>query len=527
MKSLRIVRGILVGMVLSLSVSAAFASALNPLAYSPLGSLSASSGILVFDTDALTLSGAVGLASTSGVLQSQVGGPDIAVFDFSSVNVGASVTFQVTGSRPLAVLSQSGLLVNANVDRSGAAGANGTSFGSAAPNGPNGQNGTSGASSGGAGGPQPVAIEYGGKGGDGGYDNGNGAAGSQGSGGAAGGSIGIATSQAFNQSGNGGNGGGGSNGVQGSSGLGGAAIPGGPFMLVGGGSGTGGTAGTDGKGGGGGGGGGGGSNLVGGVPVANADRAGGGGAGGAGGLGGNPGQGGGGGGAVEFVAVGTATVHGSLSASGGQGGNGSAGQLGGSGGQGGAAADDAGGGGNGGSGGNGGVGGPGGGGAGGMIFVAGSQIQLPSSTIQLGYGPGGTNPLAAVAPSGVGPGLLKLEGTLALSVASSSSFDQLSVNGQLDGPQAVTFLLANDSIAGSFSTTFTFDSFFPGANFGAFQGLDYSATSPTQSYDVTLNPDHSFTLTPVPEPSAFVLVAAGAPVLLILRRAKRQREMAS
>jgi hypothetical protein len=304
--------------------------------------------------------------------------------------------------------------------------------------------------------------------------------------------------------------------VQGSSGTGGAAIPAGPFVLVGGGSGTGGTAGTNGKGGGGGGGGGGGSSNP--PPSFNADRGGGGGAGGAGGLGGNPGSGGAGGGAVEFVAVNTAAFHGSLAAAGGHGGDGATGQVGGSGGAGGAQADDGGAGGPGGKGGNGGAGGPGGGGSGGMIYISGSQVQLPSSLIELASGTGGTNSSAGVASPGLGLGLLKLEGTLSFGVTSGSSFDQLHINGNLDGPSAVTFTLANDSLAGSFSSTFTSDSFFPDIPFSAISGLDYSATSPSHSYDVTLNPDHTFTLTTVPEPSTIVLAFAGAVGLLVSKR---------
>ena len=105
-------------------------------------------------------------------------------------------------------------------------------------------------------------------------------------------------------------------------------------------------------------------------------------------------------------------------------------------------------------------GGPGGGGAGGMIFVAGSQVHLPSSLIQLAYGTGGSNPSGGVAPPGGGIGLLKLEGTLSLGVTSASSFDQLQVLGQLDGPDAIKFSLGSDAIADAFSSTFTFDSFF-------------------------------------------------------------------
>ena len=121
-----------------------------------------------------------------------------------------------------------------------------------------------------------------------------------------------------------------------------------------------------------------------------------------------------------------------------------------------------------------------------MILVAGSQIHLPSSPIQLADGAGGTNPSGGIASAGGGAGLLDLEGTLSLGVTSASSFDQLQVNGMLDGPDAVTFSFTNDTIANAFSSTFTFDSFFPDAYFPALKGLDFSATSPTRSFDVTL-----------------------------------------
>jgi hypothetical protein len=156
-----------------------------------------------------------------------------------------------------------------------------------------------------------------------------------------------------------------------------------------------------------------------------------------------------------------------------------------------------------------------------MIYVSGSQIQLPSSPIQLTFGAGGTNPLGAVAPPGGGYGLLKLDGTLSLSVTSAVSYDKLQVIGQLDGPGAVAFSFANNSVASTFSSTFTSDSFFPDIPFGEYSGLGFSATSPSQNYGVTLNPDHTFTLAPVPEPSTIALAVASALGLICSRSMAR------
>ena len=84
------------------------AGALDPLAFTSLGSLNLGGGSIVINSDALTITGA---ASFVGVLHDQ--GPSlqngvtdfgrqVAVFDFSNINLAAGVTITLTGSRPVA-----------------------------------------------------------------------------------------------------------------------------------------------------------------------------------------------------------------------------------------------------------------------------------------------------------------------------------------------------------------------------------------------------------------------------------------
>jgi hypothetical protein len=90
--------------------------ALDPLAYSSLGNLSVTS---TFNTDTLVITGGSGLTSTTGVTQSQSGGPTIAVFDFTNVSIGSGATVQVTGSRPIAILSRGNAIIDAAINVSG------------------------------------------------------------------------------------------------------------------------------------------------------------------------------------------------------------------------------------------------------------------------------------------------------------------------------------------------------------------------------------------------------------------------
>jgi hypothetical protein len=83
---------------------------LDPNAFTSLGTLNVSSGILTFNTSTLQVTGA---ASFTGVLHPQGPGlPDIAVFTFDDIDVTAGVTIaSVTGSRPFALLSRSDLTI--------------------------------------------------------------------------------------------------------------------------------------------------------------------------------------------------------------------------------------------------------------------------------------------------------------------------------------------------------------------------------------------------------------------------------
>jgi hypothetical protein len=102
------------------------AAPLSPGAYSSLGNLDIASGSLTFNTDTLTVSG--GFAGT-GVVQDQSGFyPDIAVFTFGTVNIGAGVTVTAQGARPLAILSQGNLTIAPSLDFNGSKGGDGGSF---------------------------------------------------------------------------------------------------------------------------------------------------------------------------------------------------------------------------------------------------------------------------------------------------------------------------------------------------------------------------------------------------------------
>jgi autotransporter-associated beta strand protein len=77
---------------------------LDPNAFTSLGTLNVSSGTLTINTDTLAMSGA---AKFTGVSFNQNNGPQVAVFDFSSITISSGVTVTLTGSRrALALLSQ-------------------------------------------------------------------------------------------------------------------------------------------------------------------------------------------------------------------------------------------------------------------------------------------------------------------------------------------------------------------------------------------------------------------------------------
>jgi hypothetical protein len=101
---------------LSLAIAASARGQLDPNAFTSLGTLNVSSGTLTINTDTLAMSGA---ATFTGVALSQNGGPQVAVFDFSSITIGSGVTVNISGSRPIALLSQGGATVQAGLSGTG------------------------------------------------------------------------------------------------------------------------------------------------------------------------------------------------------------------------------------------------------------------------------------------------------------------------------------------------------------------------------------------------------------------------
>lgn len=97
------------------------ADPLDPNAYSAIGSLDAATGTVTFNTDTLSVSGP-GFSMT-GTSQTQSGGPSIAVFDFNNVTIGSGVTVQVTGSKPIAILSRNDITIAPKISLNGADGA--------------------------------------------------------------------------------------------------------------------------------------------------------------------------------------------------------------------------------------------------------------------------------------------------------------------------------------------------------------------------------------------------------------------
>ena len=102
----------LIAICLLLTASRASQAQLSPTAFTSLGALNVTSGTLTINTDSLSISGA---AAFTGVLQYQANGPPIAVFDFSSINIGSSATISLRGTLPLAILSQGNTTIQSNV----------------------------------------------------------------------------------------------------------------------------------------------------------------------------------------------------------------------------------------------------------------------------------------------------------------------------------------------------------------------------------------------------------------------------
>ncbi|HZZ29473.1 MAG TPA: autotransporter-associated beta strand repeat-containing protein [Pirellulales bacterium] len=102
-------RSVLLAVAFILFFHRAASAQLNPNSYGSIGTLNVLSGTLAINTDTLTMSNA---ASFTGAALAQAGGPEIAVFDFSSITIGSGITVTITGSRPLALLSKGGALIN-------------------------------------------------------------------------------------------------------------------------------------------------------------------------------------------------------------------------------------------------------------------------------------------------------------------------------------------------------------------------------------------------------------------------------
>lgn len=61
----------------------------------------------------------------SAIITHQTGGPDVYVFDFTNLNIGAGVSLAVTGNNPLALLSRGNLTLGADINMSGFGGIGG------------------------------------------------------------------------------------------------------------------------------------------------------------------------------------------------------------------------------------------------------------------------------------------------------------------------------------------------------------------------------------------------------------------
>ncbi len=104
---MRVSRQVLVSIVaIALATSAPTARAqLDPGAFTVQSALSASSGTLTIDTDNLRIFNGSNTTLGTGAFLNQNGGPQIAVFDFNSINITSGVSLTIRGSRALALLS--------------------------------------------------------------------------------------------------------------------------------------------------------------------------------------------------------------------------------------------------------------------------------------------------------------------------------------------------------------------------------------------------------------------------------------
>lgn len=136
-------RGALLALALAVTcgTSVSLADPLNPLDFTSLGDTSVAPGVYTIDTDAATLTG----PSTN--IPGQILANRTVVFCFGNILVSSDVTFNIVGSRPVAILSTGNFTMAADVNASGA-NASGTSpgagrgtSGNGAQNGPKGNPG--------------------------------------------------------------------------------------------------------------------------------------------------------------------------------------------------------------------------------------------------------------------------------------------------------------------------------------------------------------------------------------------------
>jgi len=93
-----------------------------PDQFASLGTLSAATGTISIDTDALTITGfGNGVAAAS-----QGGGVEMAVFAFDSIDIGSGATVSVTGNRGLVLASKSDFTFSSALDLSGGNGSSGS-----------------------------------------------------------------------------------------------------------------------------------------------------------------------------------------------------------------------------------------------------------------------------------------------------------------------------------------------------------------------------------------------------------------
>lgn len=122
-------------------VQLAQAIPLDPTTFEAIGSLTSPSGSVNLNSTDLSVRGILDVpnspfprfVSGSGVLQSQVGGPDIAVFTFDDIDLGTGVNVTITGARPVAILSKGNAIFRSalSVSASGAGGGPGGGIGGA------------------------------------------------------------------------------------------------------------------------------------------------------------------------------------------------------------------------------------------------------------------------------------------------------------------------------------------------------------------------------------------------------------